>query len=273
LSAWNRALKHRVEIRTRELQQTEKNLAEARKMESVAQLALGVAHEIKNPLAIMQMGIDFLAQDTDREETERTILNDLDQAIRRSEHIVQSLQVFSRQEQVNTCACDLNTVITETLREHEEDLNKAGIDVSVELDNDLAPFPMDRQQLSQALGCLIKNAQQAMKEGGQLSIRSKRKRIRCEDLPSGTNGLIHPDESIDWIEINDTGSGISREALGRIFDPFFSTLSQGEGFGLGLPIAQNIVKLHNGVIDIQNRPEGGVSVVMIFKLQEGEPDE
>ncbi len=271
--AWNRALKHRVEIRTRELQQTEKNLAEARKMESIAQLALGVAHEIKNPLAIMQMGIDFLAQDADRDETERTILKDLDQAVRRSEHIVQSLQVFSRQEQVNTSDCDLNTVITETLREHEEALQKAGIEVSVDLDDELATFPMDRQQLRQALGCLITNAQQAMKEGGRLSIRSKRKRIQREEIPTGSNGLFHPDDSIDWVEITDTGSGISTDTLNRIFDPFFSTLAQGEGFGLGLPIAQNIVKLHNGLIDVQNRPEGGVSVVMIFKLQEGEPDE
>ena len=73
-----------------------------------------------------------------------------------------------------------------------------------------------------------------------------------------------------WLEVADSGPGIREQDRARIFDPFYTTKPVGEGTGLGLSVSRNIINLHQGSIDIRNRPEGGASVVMMFKLNSGD---
>jgi polar amino acid transport system substrate-binding protein len=260
---WNRSLKRMVEIRSNELEQTRHQLAHAEKMESVAKLALGVAHEVKNPLAIIQMGVDFLGHGDDRDEQEQAVLQDMSEAVHRSDSIIQSLQVFSRQKAFTLQQYNLNEVIEQALELLKPELEANRINVIRNLSTTMAEMPMDARQLQQAVVNITRNAIQAMPEGGDLTIATE------EHLDKQNDTAIE-EKRFCRIEIHDTGTGVKDEHLSRVFDPFFTTRPQGEGTGLGLSVSQNIVKLHNGSIELSNRPQGGASVVMVFKNNEGE---
>jgi signal transduction histidine kinase len=256
---WNRSLKRMVEIRSNELEKTRHQLAHAEKMESVAKLALGVAHEVKNPLAIIQMGVDFLGHGEHRDEQEKAVLRDMSDAVHRSDSIIQSLQIFSRQKAFTLEQYNLNEVIEQALELLKGELEEHNIQVAKDLTSSMADIPMDARQLQQAIVNITRNAIQAMPEGGELRI------ITEDHSVAGSEGQRHY-----RIEIQDSGMGIEERHLPRVFDPFFTTRPQGEGTGLGLSVSQNIVKLHNGSIELSNRPQGGVSVIMIFKNNEGD---
>jgi signal transduction histidine kinase len=260
---WNRSLKRMVEIRSNELEQTRHQLAHAEKMESVAKLALGVAHEVKNPLAIIQMGVDFLGHGDDRDEQELAVLQDMSEAVRRSDSIIQSLQIFSRQKAFELQQYNLNEVIEQALELLKPELEARHIKLIRNLDPDIRDMPMDARQLQHAVVNIARNAIQAMPAGGDLYIATSEHFDAPQEQAEQSYRFCR-------IEIHDSGTGIEEEHLPRIFDPFFTTRPQGEGTGLGLSVSQNIVKLHNGSIEVSNLPQGGVSVTMIFKNNEGD---
>ncbi|MDX1334393.1 MAG: transporter substrate-binding domain-containing protein, partial [Gammaproteobacteria bacterium] len=250
---WNRSLKRMVEIRSNELEQTRHQLAHAEKMESVAKLALGVAHEVKNPLAIIQMGVDFLGHGDNRDEQELAVLKDMSEAVHRSDSIIQSLQIFSRQKAFELQQYNLNEVIEQALELLKPELEAHHIKLIRNLDPDIQDMPMDARQLQQAVVNIARNAAQAMPAGGDLYIATSEHFGETKEQAGQPSRFCR-------IEIHDSGTGIEEEHLPRIFDPFFTTRPQGEGTGLGLSVSQNIVKLHNGSIEVSNRPQGGVSV-------------
>jgi signal transduction histidine kinase len=270
ITAWNRSLKKRVAIRSRELEQAQARLAHAEKMESIGLLALGVAHEIKNPLAILQMGLDFLDGDTKRNETDRAILRDMSGALHRADTIIENLQIFSRKKNLSMVSGSVNQVILDALAEFEAPFKEHQILINTRLAEELPDLVMDYVQLKQGLANLIQNAVLAMDEGGTLDISTSRARLSNEDLAQDFSSTLQPGEPVIRVEITDTGPGIESGLLHRIFDPFFTTRPQGEGTGLGLSLTQNIVKLHNGLINIRNRDSGGISVVILFRIFEGE---
>jgi len=270
ISAWNRSLKKRVAIRTGELEQALARLAHAEKMESIGLLSLGVAHEIKNPLAILQMGLDFLEGDTKRNETDRAILRDMSGALHRADTIIENLQIFSRKKNLSMVSGSVNQVILDALAEFEAPFKEHDIRINTRLDEALPNLVMDYVQLKQGLANLIQNAVLAMNEGGTLDISTTRARLSNEDLAQDFSSILQPGEPVIRVEITDTGPGIESGLLHKIFDPFFTTRPQGEGTGLGLSLTQNIVKLHNGLINIRNRDSGGISVVILFRIFEGE---
>lgn len=268
--AWNRSLKHRVDQRSRELEWAQAKLAHAEKMESIGALALGVAHEVKNPLAILQMGLDFIAGDTKRDETEKAIIRDMGDALHRADTIVQSLQIFSRKKDLAMQMDDINRVLLDVVEEYKPELIEHDIKLVTELDQDLPKLNMDFELLLKAFGHLVHNAVLAMEQGGTLEIESSRVLLGKDDLAEDITESFHAGEAVIRVSITDTGPGIERHLIKKVFDPFYTTRSQGEGTGLGLSLTQNIVKLHNGLINLNNRDSGGLSVVMLFKINEGE---
>jgi len=267
---WNRSLKHRVDQRSRELEWAQAKLAHAEKMESIGALALGVAHEVKNPLAIMQMGLDFIAGDTKKDETEQAIIRDMGDALHRADTIVQSLQIFSRQKDLAMAKDDINRVLLEAIEEYKPELIEHDIQLITELGQGLPKLSMDFELLLKAFGHLIHNAILAMDQGGTLEIESSRVLLSNDDLAGDLTGAFHAGEAVIRVRITDTGPGIDSALMKKVFDPFYTTRAQGEGTGLGLSLTQNIVKLHNGLINLNNRDSGGLSVVVLFKIYEGE---
>ena len=239
-----------------ELTATRIQLIQAEKWKSIGTLAAGVAHEVKNPLQILLLGVSDLAgRSTQPDGQEEQTLKEMREAIVRANNIIGDLLDFSRLRQLEPESSDMNEVVRGALRLVQFKLVEAHIVVESELEPELPRLVLDRQKIQQVLLNVLNNAIEAMCQGGRLSIRTRSGAGRVDKAGPGGSGRWAPEERLVIVEIEDTGPGIAPEALPRVFDPFFTNKPPGEGTGLGLFVAQNIIALHGGVIDIQNRSD------------------
>ena len=270
---WNRTLQQRVELRTRELQDANVKLMQAEKMESIGRLAAGVAHEVKNPLAIIQMGADFLSQELPKDETTGEVIKDIDDAVQRADTVIRGLLDFSRDKKLERTAGSINEVIESSLRLVGHEMRQRQIEVSTQLADDLPQLQLDTSKLQQVFINLFMNAAHAMKRDGLLQVMTQVKTLGDEaDLSRDNENRFKQGETVLWVEVRDNGPGIIESDSSKIFDPFYTTKPVGEGTGLGLSVSRNIINLHQGSIDIRNQQAGGASVVMMFQLNRGETE-
>ena len=270
----NRDLEHKVKERTNELRKTQARLIQAEKMEYVGRLAAGIAHEVKNPLAIIQMGFYYLFNETQLDETSSEVVNDINDAIQRADTVIKGLLDFSHDRELELKPSNLNEVILRSLHLVEYEMRQRKIKIASNLADDLPITLLDANKLQQVLINLFMNSAQAMKRDGNLHIVSCLKTLDSRemlDYDHENNFMIG--EHVLWLEVTDTGSGIREEDRHKIFEPFYTTKPVGEGTGLGMSVSRNIMNLHHGSIDIRNQKEGGASVVLIFKLREMEKNE
>jgi PAS domain S-box-containing protein len=256
-----------------ELKATQSLLIQAEKLQSVGRLAAGVAHEVKNPLAVLRMGLDYLNQNLPADDpSNRSVLKDMGDAIQRADGIIMGLLDFSVPHAMDLHAEDLNSLIEQSLGlvRHETESARRPICVELQLAESLPRARVDRNKVKQVLVNLLTNAAHAMPDGGTLTVRSQLRQLVPSDLDhdDGARGpdRLHAGQSVAVVEILDTGAGIPPDQLVRVFDPFFTTKPTGKGTGLGLTVTKKIIELHGGAIHVQNRPEGGVAVTLTFKL-------
>lgn len=255
-----------------ELRQTQMQLIQAEKLESVGRLAAGVAHEVKNPLAMLLLGVEYLDSSIPKDDPNiEVILNDMREAINRAEKIIHGMVDFSSDRQLKIQRLDLNDIIVgaETLVKHELTRH------TIELINELSPQPslvdVDRVKLEQVFVNLMMNAIQAMKHQGAgiLLVRTFTRKMSNQEWDAGarTADHIRGGDDVVVVEIRDTGPGIPTANLNKIFDPFFTTKPTGEGTGLGLSVVKKIVELHRGQLTIENGDEGGAVVSLTLRAQ------
>jgi PAS domain S-box-containing protein len=253
-----------------ELKKAQAQLIQAEKMESVGTLAAGVAHEVKNPLAILRMGIDFMASTpAAADENGRMVIDEMKDAIDRADNIIRGLLDFSASREIAVEEDNLNTVIDCSLNLVRHELGKRGIVVRRELAEDLPPIRVDKNQLQQVFLNLFMNAAQAMGDQGTLTIRTYAKVLTDGGHEAGTRqaGRFWVNDEVVMAEVDDTGPGIPGEFLSKIFDPFFTTKANGEGTGLGLPVSKKIVEMHDGALEIMNLPERGARASIMLKAR------
>lgn len=253
-----------------ELKAAQAQLIQAEKMESVGTLAAGVAHEVKNPLAIMMMGINFLTKRMPADdENVSLVLKEMRDAIARADSITRGLLDFSASRQLTVAPQDLNALMEATLQLVRHELNKSQIRVVREYADQLPSVAVDRNQIQQVFVNVFVNAIHAMPSGGTLTLRSYVKRLTETTHFEGSRKADHfwVGDMALIVEVEDTGTGISDQYLAKIFDPFFTTKPTGVGTGLGLPVSKKIIELHGGTIDIKNAKKGGVRVTIMLKPQ------
>jgi len=268
---WNRMLKQRVELRTRELQDANMKLMQAEKMESIGRLAAGVAHEVKNPLAIIQMGADFLSQEMAKDEITGGVIKDIDEAVHRADTVIRGLLDFSRDKKLELTTGSINEVIENSLQLVGHEMRQRQIEVRTNLADNLPSLELDTNKLQQVFINLFMNAAHAMEREGILEVTSRLKALTNKaDLSRDSENRFKAGETVLWVEVKDNGPGIIQEDSSKVFDPFYTTKPVGEGTGLGLSVSRNIINLHHGSIGIQNRREGGASVVIMFQLNRGD---
>jgi signal transduction histidine kinase len=223
-------------------------------LEVVGTIASGVAHEVKNPLAIILQSIEYISKKVKgSDENVSLMIEDIKEAVERADKIIRGLLDFSGASKVNMDFENLNSVIDGSLRLIKSQLLQAHIEVIKNLEKDIPPIKMDKNKIEQALIDLFINAMHAMPNGGKLTVKTFYKELETQ-------------EKVVIVQIEDTGHGIPEDVLGKIFDPFFTTRRRQGGTGLGLSIVRNIVEQHNGKIEIQNKKEGrGVIAEVIFK--------
>jgi PAS domain S-box-containing protein len=253
-----------------DLKSAQAQLIQAEKMESIGTLAAGVAHEVKNPLAILMMGINYLGKKLTHDEALTTILKDMKEAIYRADSIARGLLEFSASHQLTVSPADLNGLIEETLRLVRHTFTEQKITLVKDLKAELPLVQVDKNQIQQVFVNIIMNAIHAMPEGGQFTVRTYARQLTETTHFEGSRkgDRIWVGDKVVVAEFEDTGPGIPDEHLGKIFDPFFTTKPTGVGTGLGLPVSKRIIDLHGGNLDIRNKTEsGGVRATITLKGQ------
>jgi PAS domain S-box-containing protein len=249
-----------------ELRGVQLQLIEAEKMKMIGRLAAGVAHEVKNPLAILKMGVDFLNQSPPEDETAQIIIKEMDEAVQRADSVIRGLLDFSRPKQLEKKKGNLNTLIDDALKLVKVEM-KGAFEVVRELDPKLPEIPLDADKLSHVFVNLLTNAIHAMGTGGTLTVRTYSKQLTGvgENIAGSASENFRVGQTIVVVEIDDTGHGIPEDKLGKIFEPFFTTKPTGKGTGLGLAVVKTIIDLHGATIDIRNLPEAGARVTIMFQ--------
>ncbi|MEE9568759.1 MAG: PAS domain S-box protein, partial [Candidatus Binatia bacterium] len=259
-----------------ELKAAQLQLIQSEKLESVGRLAAGVAHEVKNPLAIILQGLAYLSHvpSTADDDNVAMVLQKMDNAVKRADRVIGGLLDFSAQRAGDVRPADVNAVLEQSLLLVKHELVKAHVTLVKKLGQDLPPLMLDRHKIEQVFVNLFLNAIQAMPEGGTLTVKTNAKQPRELGPGDGRQQTdpVRGEETLVMIEVEDTGTGIPQDKLDRIFDPFFTTKPIGQGTGLGLTVTRKIIELHSGKIDIRNRHEGGVRVTLTFKKERGEDD-
>jgi PAS domain S-box-containing protein len=226
----------------------QKQLVQAEKMASLGVLAAGVAHEINNPLNFINGGIQainnyFVDNLSDHLENVNPLINAVNIGVIRAADIVKSLNRFSRQTESTSENCDIHSIIDNCLVM----LNiqtKNRIDIIKQFTTDSFKIVANEGRLYQAILNILSNAIQAIDDKGSITITT----VLLE------NELV--------LTISDSGLGIPKENLSRIFDPFYTTKEPGKGTGLGLSISYEIIKEFNGSVEIQSEVKKGTNVII-----------
>lgn len=246
-------------------------LIQAEKMQSIGRLAAGVAHEVKNPLGILRMGVDYLRKNfKPADENEGLILDDMADAIHRADGIIHGLLDFSAPHALDCHHEDFNAVADQSLSLMRHALNEGSVKLVRELAIDLPAVWLDRNKIKQVFVNVLTNAVHAMPQGGTLTVRTLFR--QSHSIPferdEGSRQADHRrnGDGLVVAEISDTGTGIPDSKLAQIYDPFFTTKETGKGTGLGLTVTKKIMELHGGTLEIRNRKEGGVLVELLFRV-------
>lgn len=253
-----------------ELQKTQLELIHAEKLESIGRLAAGVAHEVKNPLAVLQLGIDYLAIAGSDKESAAEVIEEMDTAIKKADRVIKGLVDYSRFEKLDLMVQPLNPIINEALNLVKHEIMKEHIVVENRMSSAIPPVALDHGKIQQVFINLFINAVHSMEGGGKLTVVTSQKVLGGEDL----DGFFLPPsrfalgDNVVIAEIIDTGTGIPEDKIGKLFDPFFTTKSVGKGTGLGLSVCRKIMELHAGWIGIRNRKEGGAQVTVLLTPDE-----
>ncbi len=251
-----------------ELRATQLKLIQAARHEVIGTLASGVAHEVKNPLQTILMGLAYLDRPTGSPgNSQGLVITEMREAIQRADSIIRDLLQLSAPPRLIIRADDLNDLIRRSIRLMNHHLNQHRVLVETDLSDEVPPVPIDPGKIQQVFLNLFMNAIHAMAEGGFLRIRTRKTRWNpVEGTASGTDSPFEAGEEVVVAEVEDTGPGIPEAILPRIFDPFFTTKPVGVGTGLGLSVARRIIDLHHGLITIINRADGGVKASLWFKV-------
>jgi signal transduction histidine kinase len=227
-------------------------MLQADRFATVGELATGLAHEIKNPLAGLSGALEVLVEDMRGTPEQKEVLIEMQHQVVRLTRIMESLLNFARPPQPLMRPTDLNATLQNVLFLVQQQGNKATTEIRSELSPSLPSTLADAAQLEQVFLNLCLNGIQAIGSGGVLTVRSK----------ATETGIT--------VEVEDTGSGIPPEIRESVFRPFFTTKRNGSG--LGLAISARIVADHGGHIDFQC-PDGGGTVFFVHLRGPGEPKE
>ena len=241
-----------------ERQELEAQIIQSERFAAIGQLAARVAHELRNPLSSVELNLDLLADEVaDGPEMDVAEANDLLKSIHneveRLANIVSEYLVFARLPRFEFEHESLNTIVQTFCDFIEPQLQQAQITFSIELAENLPFTLLDAEQIQCVLHNLFKNAIEAMPSGGEFSIQTSVESSRIV------------------LRISDTGVGIPPPDQKRIFDPFFTTKKGGTG--LGLSLAGEIIKHHQGTILCRSVVDQGTQFIITFPIRDEEPSE
>jgi two-component system NtrC family sensor kinase len=263
LSALTQNLEREVAARGERLLDAQERLIRSDRMATLGQLCASVAHEINNPLSgvlnlamIVQRVLGDDGIPPHRIPEVRRYLQQISDETARAGRIVSDLLSFSRRSSPQRAPADLNQIVERAASLVAHKLSLAKVDARLDLAPGLPHVPCDRSQVEQVFLNLLMNSAESMPGGGTVTVRTR----------------VAPDGAAALLDVEDTGSGIPKEVLARIYDPFFSTKEPGKGVGLGLTVVYGIVDAHGGTIDVESEVGRGTCFTVRLPLAPAETD-
>jgi signal transduction histidine kinase len=231
------------------LQKAQHQILQAEKLASIGRLTAGASHEILNPLNILSGYVQMLNLQGNDERTAR-YLTIMSEQIERISRIVNGLYQFSQSAGSNKDSVQINALVRNAFQLFEHEHKYDHIHNVMDLEETLPLIQGNVNTLSQVFFMMLSNARDAMPQGGELCVSTRR--VFSENSADGHG---------DWIEIQfrDTGHGIPESEIGRIFDPFFTTKASKNGTGLGLSLSYGIIQNHGGTIRVESQVNKGTT--------------
>ncbi|MBI2840828.1 MAG: PAS domain S-box protein [Acidobacteria bacterium] len=251
----------------REKEKLEQQLRQAQRMESIGQLAGGVAHDFNNVLTAMMGYAELALARYDQKDYVREKLRGIIEAGERAGRLTRQLLAFSRKQVLEMSILNLN----ETVASMETMLRRLiGEDIRVQtfLPDGLPSVRADVAQLEQILMNLAVNARDAMPEGGMLTIETKK--VHLDEAYARAHAGVTPGDHV-MLAVSDTGCGMDPTTVSHVFEPFFTTKERGEGIGLGLATVYGIVRQHSGTIGVYSEPGIGSTFKIYLPADLGSP--
>lgn len=235
-----------LEMTVAQLRDKQNKLVEAEKLASIGILASGIAHEINNPLTSILTFSNLMLEQTPEGTSQREQLTMMAREAERARHIVRQLLGFARETPLKRVRMNIN----EPVREIVDSLVAQGlfqdIELTVNLADDLPDVSADPVRIGQVIMNILLNAVHAIEPPGSITVSTR-----------AAGGSVE-------VAVSDSGVGIPKEHLGRIFDPFFSTKPLDQGTGLGLAVSYGIIKKHGGEIVVRSEPgKGSLFIVRV----------
>jgi signal transduction histidine kinase len=236
----------------RKVEEMENRVQLVERLSSLGHLAAGVAHEIRNPLNAIGMGLqrlkrEFLPQEDAKKDEYLSFTEVILKEVRRVNEIIEQFLTLSRPFQLNLGVSSLQDLLKSLVTLFQEEGSAQGITLQTEWKDDLPPMRVDSEKLTQALINIMKNGMQAMEKGGILRIETNAFKDRISVI------------------ISDSGSGISPDQKEKIFNYYYTTKEK--GVGLGLPIAHRIIEAHRGQLTVESKVGVGTKVIITLPLE------
>jgi signal transduction histidine kinase/iron only hydrogenase large subunit-like protein len=242
-----------------ELLSAQQKLVESERLASMGQISAGVAHEINNPLGTIILYSHLLMKQLEKEIEVQPDLQMIVKEATRCKNIVRGLLDFGRQSRVSKAPTDLRQLVEEASEIMEAKAAGAGVRVRCDVPEDLPVMMIDQTQIKQMLVNLIQNGVDAVagsgRSEGEVGIRAR----------PNASGLIDGSQAVE-IAVSDTGCGIPKENIPKLFTPFFSTKESAKGTGLGLAICYGIVKMHSGNIAVDSAVGAGTTFTILLPV-------
>jgi PAS domain S-box-containing protein len=244
-----------------EVVEKETQLIQAGKMTTLGVMAAGMAHEINQPLNVIQVCADFFLKMLKRgqpieDEDLKTMANDIVVNVERAAGVIKHVRDFARQSELVHSKVNINDPIKDVFKVFGHQLKVHDIETVLDLDPDIPNIMAEHNRLEQVLINLVSNAIDAMDEkSSQPDSQNLLKRLSIKSFVENDRVMIY---------VTDTGTGMSEEVKNKIFEPFFTTKKVGKGTGLGVSISYGIVKDYNGSIEIDSEIGKGTTFKLTF---------
>jgi signal transduction histidine kinase len=236
------------------LKEMQQRLIQSEKLAALGKFSAGVAHEVKNPLAIILSGLEFLEAKLSNADTDtKTAIDKTKKATLRASDVLKSLLKFARPSDLELERLKPDDLVNDTISFFKYKAPLSNVEIKTQFSEEEMYIEVDNIQIQQVLFNLLMNSVESKPNVGEIKIKSYK-----TSLPGEWPGCV--------IEIEDTGEGISAEDLSKLFEPFFTTKRDSKGTGLGLSISKMIVNNHEGDLTISSELGKGTEAKVILPL-------